>query len=359
MDEIAQLATQIVDGLELRQTRADETTRSRLPSLTPLSEIAAAALDLLALPDALASNVRLLEGESEVAKQVWSSSRIGDGQVVHTELRNPEIDRSIANGAMLVIDSVDEQNMKILRLRESLEYRLSARAWINLYMTSGFTSNFGLHYDTFDTIIVQLLGRKHWLVGKTGVPPGSPVSPDSHDTLKSVEMEPGNILMMPARVLHNATGVGDFTLHLTIGFDRSAAVPFLKSEVAELLGSNDPGVDPRDLPLAKARIKERRRGTSLPFAQSCDFIPGTVVRWASRLPPIVEPTTDGAVHVVSGRHELTVGRDDGSAVVAFLADGNEYSIDEIVSHTNSSLDAVKHALRYLASMDLVIFRLTA
>ena len=357
MDAIGRLAEQVVDCLVLQPGPLETTSWARVDDPVVVSQLCARALDLLALPASLATNTRLLNGESELPKHEWSHSRVGDGEVIHTELRNPHIDRAVSEGAMVVIDSVDEMDVVLMRFRESLEYRLSARAWINLYMTSGSTSNFGLHYDTHDTLILQLLGRKHWLVGDKSRPVGSTVDPGAEYPLRSVELTSGDVMAMPARALHNATGIGDFTLHLTIGFDRSAAVPYMIDEVAALLKTEAPSLTVEELELAKARIPERRRGTSLPFTAGHDLHDRAVVRWASRLPPFVDEAADARLRITSGSQDLVVQPEAEARVAMILAGGDEFSIEDLADRADAAVDETLRFVQHLASLDLVICRL--
>lgn len=123
MDPIADFAEFIVQELGIAEAPLDSTRTAHLLDFGIIDVLAARSLDLLALPAALATNMRLLEGEVEVPTQRWSRSRVGDGQVLHTELMNPEVDRAILQGGMVVIDSVDELDPTLIRLRESFEYR--------------------------------------------------------------------------------------------------------------------------------------------------------------------------------------------------------------------------------------------
>ncbi len=361
MRSMASLAEAIVDGLCLSERPLEERTTCEVSGHDAvLTDLAARSLDLMALPAAFASNIRLLEGEAETPKQRWCSSRMGDGQVVHTELDNPHVDSRVLAGGMVVIDSVDEMDMCLMLLRESLEYRLSARAWINLYLMSGDTSNFGLHFDTFDTIVVQLLGQKAWMVGDRSQPEGSEVDPDADYPLTKVELTPGAVLAMPARALHNATGVGVFTMHLTIGFDRTAAVPYLTGQVDRLFDEPRSRVTAQQLEIAKARITERRRGSSLPFDPAEGFMDGASVRWGLRLPPYLTTELDGTVAVTSGSHTIRVSEPPEVRLVKRLATGDEVDVRALLDEEgrDAGSASVLALLRQLADLDLIILRLT-
>lgn len=355
MHAIAQFADVVAHKLRIHDAPLETTRSAHLDDPRLLGELAARSLDLMALPAALATNIRLLEGEVEIPKQRWSTSRIGDGQVIHTELLNPEIDRALVQGGMVVIDSIDEVDLTLMLLRESLEYRLSARAWINLYMTAASTSNFGLHYDTCDTLIVQVLGRKLWMVGSQSQPLGTAIDSNDKHELHRVELTPGDLLGMPARVLHNATGLGVFTMHLTIGFDRSAALRHMVDEADTVLGQTRVPLSDTDLELAKARVAERRRGTSLPFAEVGEGTVCTLIRWATRFRPVSHVGSDGTLHIISGLNELAFSGAD-AAVVRVLVGGDEHRVDELAVAANVPTEDASRVVRELAERDLVICR---
>ena len=154
----------LVAALNIKESPLDSTRVANVPHCDLLAELRSATFGYLATPTAFSTNARLLDGDCEVPRDRWAHSRMGHGQVIHTELVNDHIDNAITKGQLFVVDSIDECDPLLMRLREATEYRLRARAWINVYLTAATQTNFGLHSDTHDTIIIQLFGRKVWHV---------------------------------------------------------------------------------------------------------------------------------------------------------------------------------------------------
>lgn len=355
MDSIGGFADRLVDALSLRTPPLESTRVAALDDHTVLAVLAARCLDCLAHPAALSTNTRLLIGDQEVPRDRWTSSRVGHGQVLHTELRHPYIDCAVTEGRMLVIDSIDECDLVLMRLRESLEYRLSARAWINLYMTAALKSNFGLHYDTHDTLVVALCGEKRWDVGPTALPPDTEVDETVDNDLMEYRLRPGMALAMAGRTLHDVTGLGRFAMHLTIGFDSDCGFESMLRESDRLVGRYSPGVEGADLELAKARLLERRRGTSLPFAATSDLNDITAIRWASRLRPVVETLEGGGVRITSMDRKLDIDA-EWSPVVRALGTGDELSFQDLMTVNGADASALHAFVHSLVDAELVICR---
>lgn len=330
MEEQHELAMAILETLGLPDGRPPATRIGRIDD-GPLRSLAADVLGCLATPSPLAMDTRLLADEQELSRDGWAKSRIGEGQVFHTELVGPAIDRSVRDGDLLAVDSVDEKVLSAMLVRESLEYTLSALAWVNAYVTSACTSNFGWHRDRHDTLIVQLLGTKRWLVAAG--PDDGQTGPDDAEHM---ELRPGSVLLVPGGTPHDVSGVGEFTLHLTIGFDPDASLSFWAQAADRLLDRPTTQLSEREASRAKARLEERRRGTSLPFSVTREVVDCERVRWASRLPPHVEERgevlnvlTLGAEHDIAMRWE---------PAVAALLSGGELQWEDLLTVAKAEPD---------------------
>lgn len=342
---IDQLWDALCLGSRPLMTRAAQIEESPSPFL---EKLATGVLGYLALPTALSTNTRVLDGDREVPRDRWAFSRMGHGQVIHSELRAPYIDRALGRGELLVIDSIDEQDRTIMALREALEYRLGARAWVNAYLTANDQTNFGLHDDTHDTIIIQLLGRKRWLVDSVGRGVAAPEL-----DMGKYELTPGMALVMAGRTAHDVTGFGELTLHLTIGFDHTAALFYHAAEVSRLLARPDTEISEADLVHGKARIEERRTGSSLPYAITGDLADCRLVRWASRLPPVMTIASDGSITVLTMGQEYQFSAELRPVITALLS-GLEYGTPQLLALSGLSEERFTAFLRTALDDDLVI-----
>ncbi len=79
-------------------------------------------------------------------------------------LRVGDLINEVRTGATLVVDAVDEASESVGALAESFERTLRERVQVNAYFGCGAIHGFDLHWDDHDVFVLQLLGRKRWLV---------------------------------------------------------------------------------------------------------------------------------------------------------------------------------------------------
>ena len=128
-----------------------------------------------------------------------------------------------ARGCSLVFDSVEPHSASVAKLCRALETSLRHTVSANVYMTPANSQGFAAHYDTHDTVILQIEGSKHWRV--YGTPLELPLETQTFDKKKHVggdaEMEillqPGDLLYLPRGVVHDAKAGDSFSLHVTLG----------------------------------------------------------------------------------------------------------------------------------------------
>jgi Cupin superfamily protein len=104
-----------------------------------------------------------------------------------------------------------------------------------VYTPSGASSGLGLHFDLFDSVVVQLRGYKHWRVGqhpfldypvyneetaaRLDYPPSLPrlaTRPEFLGKLEDIEMRHGSALLLPRGTYH--TTLADDVASLSIGY---------------------------------------------------------------------------------------------------------------------------------------------
>jgi ribosomal protein L16 Arg81 hydroxylase len=108
-----------------------------------------------------------------------------------------------------------------LRLEEALDYAAHA----NVYITPGETSGFPPHYDTHEVVVLQIAGRKKWLIDEpplkwphtsqsfesTGLAPGP--------RMMETELVAGDTLYLPRGYVHSTTTSDRHSAHITIGIN--------------------------------------------------------------------------------------------------------------------------------------------
>jgi ribosomal protein L16 Arg81 hydroxylase len=128
---------------------------------------------------------------------------------------------SLSEGATLVVDDVDALSAGVRELAEAFEEVLLTGTSVNLYASWRNQSGFDLHWDTQDTMILQLSGRKHWKVYRpTRL---HPLKPDVEDAPRPTEepvwegiMEDGAMIHLPRGWWHVAAPLDEPSLHLTV-----------------------------------------------------------------------------------------------------------------------------------------------
>jgi hypothetical protein len=201
--------------------------------------------------------------------------------------RTADVERVLAEfeaGATIVIQGLHVNRAETATFCRALEGALGHPVQANAYYTPRGSQGLAVHHDTHDVFVLQVTGRKRWLVyepvfvlplkeqryrAELGLP-GEPVI----DTV----LAPGDTLYLPRGWLHEARTSDSDSLHLTVGVnvytwldafgdaladvedelefrrsvDGEAALPYL----LELLGERLAG---HDVARRKAARLERRR----------------------------------------------------------------------------------------------------
>jgi bifunctional lysine-specific demethylase and histidyl-hydroxylase NO66 len=113
---------------------------------------------------------------------------------------------AVADGATLVLQGLHRSHAPVVGFCRELERILTHPVQANAYLTPPVAQGLDLHADAHDVFAVQTYGRKRWVV-----------HPSEHAAPWDLELEPGDVLYLPAGVQHAAQTVGAPSLHLTIG----------------------------------------------------------------------------------------------------------------------------------------------
>ena len=131
-----------------------------------------------------------------------------------------------ADGATLVLQSVHRMHPPVARFCRDLATELGHATQCNAYITPGGQhQGFDYHHDTHDVFVLQVSGRKRWIVyapvlhlplssqpqaGGHLVPPGA-------EPLLDVVLEAGDALYLPRGYVHAALTTDQDSVHLTVG----------------------------------------------------------------------------------------------------------------------------------------------
>ena len=152
------------------------------------------------------------------------------GQVLH-DIDVAGLQAELRDGATLVLDAVNEMHAPLRRLCAGLAADFRAHCQANLYACWGESQGFDVHWDDHDVFVVQVEGAKRWdLYGFTRPAPlrrEREPAPAPTDDPKQIVLEAGDLLYLPRGYWHAAAGLGEPSLHLTIGLSRKTGVDLL------------------------------------------------------------------------------------------------------------------------------------
>jgi hypothetical protein len=163
-------------------------------------------------------HIGLSKGGNAIEPERYIYTPPGAGNSPHIDLGR--LVALLADGATLILHSVEEFSPAVRSLSESFRDALQARTHVNLYASWRSENGFDLHWDTHEVMVLQLHGRKQWQIFAptqeapldVGVPP-RPTGPPTWSGL----LNAGDILYLPRGWWHVANAVNEPSLHLTFG----------------------------------------------------------------------------------------------------------------------------------------------
>lgn len=170
-----------------------------------------------------------------------------------------KLSRQLRDGYTLIVDAVDDMADGVMQLAEDFERVLHESVQVNMYAGWREMQGFHRHCDTHDVVILQVFGKKYWRVYEGGRPHPlkDDISPNEEAPSKVVwegVLEDGDALYIPRGWWHEASGVGEVTLHLTFGVHQRTGVTLMHWMADQLRASVDFRV-----PLLRFSSEEERR----------------------------------------------------------------------------------------------------
>jgi bifunctional lysine-specific demethylase and histidyl-hydroxylase NO66 len=188
----------------------------------------------------------------------------GVGAEIGDQVRDDEVAALFADGSTVVLQALHRTWPAVIDFATSLAEELRHPVQANAYVTPPSSRGFSAHYDVHDVFVLQLAGRKRWVVhAPVYVDPlrdqpwsnhAAAVAARVRDTAPVIDrvLEPGDMMYLPRGWLHAATALGDVSAHLTVGvhvLTRFALVEALTALVAQdedLRASLPMGIDVAD-----------------------------------------------------------------------------------------------------------------
>ena len=199
----------------------------------------------------------------QVVRKPGSSSILHRGIAASGLLDIEALNAHLGAGATLVMDAVEQASPRLAMLCDEFARHFCVHSQVNAYATFGGIEGFGLHWDDHDVLIVQIAGRKVWRVFETTQTAPLLHTPEmdhapAGDPAFNEALEAGDVLYLPRGWWHAPQGIGEPSLHLTIGLPRPTGADLLDWLMNRLLGASEVR---RDLPRfgdAEATIKHSR-----------------------------------------------------------------------------------------------------
>lgn len=146
---------------------------------------------------------------------------------------------SLAQGASLILDDIQEVAPRVRDLMQSFQDRLHTDCYANLYAGWHSQKAFQLHWDPQEAFVIQLTGRKRWrLYQPTRLNPLKndielPPQPTGNPAWEGV-LSDGDTLYIPRGWWHDAFPLNEPSLHLTISPTPPTALDYLGWVMSDL-----------------------------------------------------------------------------------------------------------------------------
>lgn len=255
----------------------DEFARSYWSSRALLSSVAETGADFSdllseAAVDELLSRRGLRTPFLRMAKQgkvIPASSYTrsgGSGATISDQVADDKVLRLVSEGATLVLQALHRTWPPLVDFGSTLATEVGHPVQINAYITPAQNQGFSAHYDTHDVFVLQVTGRKRWVIHEPVLADPLPTQAweqraeavaarAEEPPLLDVTLEPGDALYLPRGFLHSATTLGELSIHLTVGVHpvtryalaqhvlaEAAAEPELRRSLPMGAGLADPAV---------------------------------------------------------------------------------------------------------------------
>ncbi|MDQ3283221.1 MAG: cupin domain-containing protein [Acidobacteriota bacterium] len=144
-----------------------------------------------------------------------------------------KLSQRLRDGYTLIVDAVDDMSEGVMQLAEDFERVLHESVQVNMYAGWREQQGFHRHADTHDVVVLQVYGKKYWRVYEGGRPHPlkDDVAPNDDVPQKVVWeglLEDGDVLYIPRGSWHEASGVGEVTLHLTFGIHQRTGITLMR-----------------------------------------------------------------------------------------------------------------------------------
>jgi ribosomal protein L16 Arg81 hydroxylase len=152
----------------------------------------------------------------------------GAGAGISDQAADDKVLAAIADGSTLVLQGLHRTWPPLVDFGSRLADELGHPVQINAYITPPQNQGFAPHHDVHDVFVLQVSGRKRWIVHRPVVE--DPLDHQSFNGFKDeiaerigeealidTALEPGDALYLPRGTIHSAQALGETSIHLTVG----------------------------------------------------------------------------------------------------------------------------------------------
>ena len=153
-----------------------------------------------------------------------SKNKLPDGNEEPSDVIDPDRASALfASGCTINLVGVHRFSPSAMALNREMEMLFRCAINPNVYLTPAGNQGFSVHYDTHDTLIVQIEGSKLWRL--YGSPVELPLDEQRFnskvmspgDLQMEFQMQPGDLLYIPRGYCHEAKANEGLSLHVTFG----------------------------------------------------------------------------------------------------------------------------------------------
>ncbi|MFN2518037.1 MAG: cupin domain-containing protein [Jatrophihabitantaceae bacterium] len=152
----------------------------------------------------------------------------GAGAGVGDQIADDRVLALIADGATLVLQALHRTWPPLVGFATDLAEELGHPVQVNAYVTPPQSQGFAPHYDVHDVFVLQVAGRKQWMIHQPVIDAALPSQPwescreqvaarAAEPPLIDTVLEPGDSLYLPRGTIHAANALGQTSIHLTVG----------------------------------------------------------------------------------------------------------------------------------------------
>ena len=214
--------------------------------------------------------IRLVKDGVITNEAVYTGSG-GAGAAVADQVQDERVLELFADGHTVVLQALHRLWPPLIDFAGDLAGELGHPVQINAYVTPASAQGFKAHYDVHDVFVLQITGKKRWIVHEPvhADPLRSQPSTDHREAVAArvgdppmldVMLRPGDVLYLPRGFIHAAEALGGTSVHLTVGVQahtRQAVVEALVKVAADdaaLRGSLPLGIDVTDPAAMQAEV---------------------------------------------------------------------------------------------------------